>query len=276
MDPLTIAAIGSQAAAGLVQGITGIFQSAKANKMAKSNIRPFYKIQKPILDNQAIAESRASKGLSDASKELYIQESDRGITSGIDAITTGGGTVNNIADLYTARNNGVTKMALIDDAMRVNNMKNLTEQNNVLADAEDKQWQVNEWGPYADKAQAAAALKKQGSENTWKGVNTVVGAVANAATAKQYDKEQSGVFAGRHTDPVYSVDAPDNMPTSSGRTFNTTAPLPFQSSVLRNRTTTTQTIQNKYPGLMMGRGNLSPVWSAELGTMVDPITGQPL
>lgn len=255
MDPLTIASMATQAAAGIGQIITGIGQKSQANKIARSNVRPTYIIPKSVTDNQAITESRASQGLSDQSKSLYTQESDRGATAGIDAILSGGGSVNNIADLYGARNTGISHMALIDDSMRSANMKALVDQNNTMADFKDKEWQVNMWGPYADKAQAAAALSKQGSDNTWKGINTLGAVPANAALNNKYASEAGNVFP--HTPaPGYG------------------SPQPYSSSVIPNMPTVAQTVQSKWPGLMMGRGNFLPAGSAE--GMTDPITGLPI
>lgn len=261
MDPVTIAAI-AQAGAGIIQGIQGFGQTAAAKRIARSNPRPTYTIPKAVMDNQAIAESRASKGLSEQSIDLYKQDSDRKTTSSIDAILKGGGNVNNISDLYTATNNGVSKMALIDDEMRSRNIKTLQDQNTTMGDYQDKAWQLNFYDPYVDKAQAAAALQKQGNDNKWKAVNTVVSAGANYAIGKQYAKEGKQVFGDK-----------TNMDASSSD------PTPYQSKMLKPQPTAGQIVSNKYPGLAgFGRrggiASLYPVWSQEQNAYIDPLTGQ--
>lgn len=255
MDPMTIAAA-AQAAGGIIQGIQGAFQKAKAKKMARANKRPVYAIQKPILDNQAIAESRAGQGISDASRQFLNQEQERGLTSSIDAILAGGGSVNNISDLYGKFQTGVSKMALVDEEMRTRNIQNLIQQNNQLAAEKDKAWQVNVYAPYADKAQAAAALSKQGTDNMWKGINSVIGAGANYATGQLYGNEAGGVY-GRNG---VGVEAPGAAAGGGGgfdmsgnnnpwNWYTPPSTPPFNPNAPRSAETT---IQQTYPGLMLG------------------------
>jgi hypothetical protein len=212
MDPMTIAAA-AQLGAGLVQGVTGAIQKGKAKRMARANKRPVYEIQKPILDNQSLIESRAGQGLSDAALQTYRQSSERGLTSSIDAILAGGGSVNNIADLYSSFEGGISKMSLIDEEMRTRNVQNLITQNNALAGEQEKAWQINVYAPYADKAQAAAALSKQGTDNIWKGVNSVIGAGTNLATGNLYKKVIAAVYGTNGNlgnEPVPQAGSPGN------------------------------------------------------------------
>ncbi len=269
MDPITIAALGAQALTGLVQGVTGILQKGKAKRMAASNKRPFYNIPQTELENKRIADRNAARGLSDEARNLYTQSSDRQLTAGIDAITTGGGTVDNIAELYTAANSGVSKMALLDDQMRVENMRRLTEENNRYSDSMDKQWQVNQWGPYADKAQAAAALSKQGTDNTWKGVNTIGESVANYATAKSDYPNPYGSRGG------------GSAGTAGTETVQTTPPTGGQlapySGISLNADTQAASarVLARYGGLQMGYGNHTPIFNSD-GEAIDPATGKKL
>src|SRR5688572_24012649 len=132
MDPMTIAAA-AQAAGGIFQMAKGFVQKGKAKRMARSNKRPDYKIQRPIIDNQELIESRAGQGMTDASRQVISQENSRGMTSAIEAVLAGGGSVNNIGDLYSRFSDGTNKMALIDEEMRTANVKNLIEQNRLMA-----------------------------------------------------------------------------------------------------------------------------------------------
>ncbi len=251
MDPLTIATLG----AGAVQGITGLLQKGKAKRMARANKRPVYEIQKPILDNQAIAESRAGQGMSDASRQQLNQANEKGLTSSIDAILAGGGSVNNIADLYGNYQTGTSKMALIDEDMRRQNIQQLIAQNNTLAGEQDKAWQVNVYAPYADKAQAAAALSKQGSDNIWKGVNSMISAGASAATANQYKDQANNVYGKTGVgldEPVVTTPGGIN-PNGSVNPYNwykTTTDTPQIPMTPEQRAA--NQVQTQYPGLMMG------------------------
>lgn len=191
MDPLTMMAItqGAQAVGGIGQVVQSLFQGREANRLTASNKRPKYHVQQPIKDALSFSQSRASQGLSDQSKQTYLQEAERGTTLGVDAILKGGGNVNNIADLYGNFETGISKVALLDEQMRSENERRMLESQYKMNDELDKQWQVNVFDPYADKAQAAATLKKQASDNRWKGINSIIGAGTNFATAGQYQQQ---------------------------------------------------------------------------------------
>jgi len=257
MAPMAIAAA-AQAVAGIAQTVSGFVQKSKAKKMARNNKRPVYNIPTEISDNSAVTDSRASRGLSGQAVDLYKKDSDRKITTSIDAILKGGGSVNNIADLYTATNDGVSRMALLDDEMRSRNVAAYVSQNNTSAEYKDKAWQINQYAPYADKAQAAAALSKMGTDNIWKGINTVGSAATNAITSGLFKKEG---------DEVGKIDT-GGVPQS------------YQSSMMSNTPTRSQSLANRYIGLSMGPRNpgmasLDPIWDPEQQTYVDPQTGAP-
>ena len=186
MDPLTIASLGISAAAGVAQGITGAIQKAKAKKMARNNKRPKYEVQQGLLDNEDLTNSEAAAGgISDYARQVYSTGAERGLTSSIDAILKGGGSVNNIANLYDNYQGGISKLALVAEEGRVRKIANVVASNNELAAATEKKFQINEFAPYADTAQAAAALSKQGSDNIWKGVGTIASTASSAAMSRR-------------------------------------------------------------------------------------------
>lgn len=256
MDPMTIAAA-AQAGAGIIQGVVGAFQKGKAKRMARANKRPVYSIQKGITDNQALIESRAGQGISDASRQFLRQDSERGLTSSIDAILAGGGSVNNISDLYGNYQTGISKMALVDEEMRTKNIQNMIAQNNTMAAEQDKAWQVNVYAPYADKAQAAAALSKQGTDNMWKGINSVIGAGANYASSQQYANQANNVYGRNGVGVTNGTGAGGGELTAGGNAnpWNWYMPEgtpPFNPNAPRNQPTVNETLQLTYPGLMLG------------------------
>lgn len=273
--------------------ISGVSKNNKAKKMARANKRPNYEIPKAVQDNQRLLESRAGQGLSDNGVQLYRQASDRQTTSTLDAILKGGGTVNNIGELYSSTNDGIAKMALIDEEMRARNVAALVQQNNIIGDHQDKAWQVNTWGPYADKAQAAAALKAQGSKQIESGITTAVSTVANAYTGGMYGSLAGGVFGGKGGGTGGGAGVPGVDSTGAARRINyggadSTAgaangamtPAPIESALLKKELTPAEKIQRQFPGLGAGRrggmASLDPVWSEDLGSYINPLTGEPL
>lgn len=253
MDPLTITAANAvaQGIGGIVQGVTGAFQKGKAKRMGRANKRPNYRIQQPIKDNQELIESQAGQGLTDASRQELEQQSSRGLTSSIDAILAGGGSVNNISDLYGTFQGGISKMALIDEEMRRKNIQNLVTANNQLATEKDKEWQVNVYAPYADKAQAAAALSNQGTNNMWKGINTVLSAGANYETSRMYKKETQGIYGTNGNtgapDPAMPPGGTGYMPNYNWYQPESNSPGIYPPPPM----TPQQRVQSSYPGLMI-------------------------
>lgn len=189
---------------------SGIVKNAKAKKMAKANVRPDYKIPQSIIDNQNIAESMAGQGLSDSTLAVYQSQMNRGLSSSIDAALHGGASVNNIGDIYDAFAGRVNQLALVDENMRIANLQRLISSNSVMADATDKEWQIDKYAPYADKAQAAAALKAQGAAAIDQGVNTAFSAVGNYAMGTMYQKNIDTLY-GKNTQQNQS-----SVPSVSG------------------------------------------------------------
>jgi hypothetical protein len=274
MDPVTISAA-IQAGAGIVQGVSGLIQQAKAKKMARSNKRPTYRRPKEIDTNQAVAESRASQGLSDGARQVMDQSNDRALTASLEAITKNGGSVNNIGSIYGANISGRQRMVLVDEEMRARNVQGLINQNNEMAAYKDKEWQVNVFAPYADKAQAAATLAKQGSENLWKGINTVGSAAANYMTGKQYENEADRVFGeqqrvndayitslNKSTGPQFTIENNNIVPI--GPQFNNMKPPEGgeynwksfgEENTPKRPSSPYGDLMYKYPGLMYGKIN---------------------
>lgn len=153
--------------------VKGAKQKKKAGKIARENIRPSYEIGKPYKDNQALAENRAGQGLSDASKQAYMTNADRGLSSSVNAILKAGGNPNLVSGAYDEYETEIGKFALADDAARLNNIQTYMKSNSDMGELLDKQWQINKYAPYADKAQLAAYLMQQGDKNIDSGVNQI-------------------------------------------------------------------------------------------------------
>lgn len=198
MDPATISAI-VQGGIGLVNTIAGGIGEGKteAELNRTMKLRPDYQIQKPILDNQAIEESRASHGLSDSTINNYQEFAQRGLSSSLDAILKGGGSMNNVGNLYGSYGSNERSLAILDDQARANNVRSLVDQNRELGGELDKQWEINKWAPWADKMQALnAKLKRQGAQFQ-SGLSTVASAASNYGTSKEYQKEGDSVYGAK-------------------------------------------------------------------------------
>jgi len=188
---------GVQAAVGVAQMVQAGKQNREAKKLQKNFVNPTYQIAKPILDNQALAESRAGQGLSDAALSVYRDNVNRSMTASIDAILRGGGNVNSISDLNDASEDNFAQIALLEEEVRMKNTQTYLAQNERLAAELDKQFQINEYAPAQDKKQLIAALRQQANDNKWKGINTIGSAVGNFIGANQLNNETNSIFGSR-------------------------------------------------------------------------------
>ena len=171
---------------GLVKGVVGIGQNAKANKLEKQLVTPHYDIQQPIKDNQALAERDASQGMSDAARTAYQNSADRGLTTSIDALVRSGASVNSFSALYDSYGDDVAKMAMLEDELRMKHANVYMAQNSAMNDELDKQWQINVWKPYEDKKARIAQLRGAASRNVSGAIDGIGSAAAHFATGQLY------------------------------------------------------------------------------------------
>lgn len=196
-----------QSIAGAAQIATSIKQAHEAKKLQKQYVDPHYNIQQPIIDNQNLAENRASQGLSDQAMLAYNDTNDRSLTASVDAILRGGGSVNSIADLYDTSSDNASKLAMLDEEVRLKREQAYMAQNDKMAEELDKQWQLNVYNPAQDLKQTIATLKQQSYENKWKGINSIVGAVNNAQSSKLLQQPQQP-GQQQQGSPAYMTDNP--------------------------------------------------------------------
>jgi hypothetical protein len=178
--------MGIQALAGVAQLARGAKLNKEADRIAGTIRDVRYDIPRPVLDNQALAETRAMQGLSDAAMLAYENGVDRSMTTSIDAVLRGGGSVNSISELFDSAADKYENLALIEEELRLKNVQNLQSQNERLADELTTQWQVNEWAPNEDKKAAVRELRASATQQQQAGFNTALSAPANYIAGQQY------------------------------------------------------------------------------------------
>lgn len=178
IDPVSAVTSGIQTAIGVGQMIKGGIQTHKAKELAKNVVRPGYDISQNEKNNLSYATSDM-QGLSDASKELYSVNNDRQFATGIDAILRGGGSTNNISDIYdTAQDNNANLIAL-NEEIRQKEAARYMAANDAMDEQLRNKWMVEQWGPYQDEKKMIADLAKQGQQNFSNGINSIGQAAGN-------------------------------------------------------------------------------------------------
>lgn len=208
--PVTAALVGSLAAPTIALG-TSIAQNARANKIARNNVRPEYQVNPQIQQNADIAASRASTGLSDASRVLALQGNERNLSQSLDAITRGGGGSNQIADLYSNNADAMLRIAELDSRLQSGNIQQFLNANKDLAQETQSAWSINEFAPYEDKAKLAAQLKLSAMGNKSQALQGYGQAGSNYLLANMYKTNN-----GANNNSNQNFDVPLSMQGGGG------------------------------------------------------------
>ncbi len=163
-------------AIGAVYGLaSGLINAGKAKKEASAlgKSRPQYQIPAYAGQDVALAESDLANGGSAAAKSAYQEGMDRDLSASLDAVLKGGGSPNNIADVFDRSAEGRQRYAIMQDNLRLNQFNNVVKAHDYYNDQLDKEYQLNKFAPWADKAQANAAERNAASTQVNQGVNTL-------------------------------------------------------------------------------------------------------
>ena len=163
---------------------TKVYGAVKANKAAKAaaaNVRPAYTTPQTEYDNQRIAESQAGQGMSAASKQDYLNNAGQGLAATNDAILRGGGDANSLSATYDKYNQGISDLSIYDDQARQGHLNNLIAQNQRMSADKDKEYQLNQLAPWADKAKLYAAQQQAGQQIEGQGIGMFTKAATGAA-----------------------------------------------------------------------------------------------
>lgn len=168
---------------GLAYSGYQVYQGEKskkeANEAAGKLKRPVYdsELSKSEYDALNLLKSRAGQGLSSSARNLYQQNADRGLTSTLDAIIKSGGDPNSVSKAYSGYADNIGRLALADDAAKINNINAFLNQQRRVSDQEmnayDTGFKINQYAPYADEAARIAQLRGQGRQMTNAGITTL-------------------------------------------------------------------------------------------------------
>lgn len=191
---------GISAATGIAKTVVGAVNNRKAKREAEAlaKTRPKYAISDLSGQELDLAESEeASGGISSRAETAYNNLNDKQFSSSLSAILKGGGSVNNVADVFGESDEGRRRLALLSDQMRVGQIDRLSRARQNMMEQEDKAFEFNEWMPFADKAQAVAGARKQAQDDIWSGIGTVAGAGMQYAGTKYNQKQYSDSLKDR-------------------------------------------------------------------------------
>lgn len=231
---MAVTIAGAAVAAGI--GLYKIFQGAKAKKEAKRNAarlqQPNYQVQNEYFQNRNIAEANATQGYTGAARDYLTNQNNQGLGSGITAITSSGGSSNDIAKLYSAYLRSTNQTAAQDSQMQLGNIERYREANTAVAGQRNIGWSLNERQPYETKRKEFRQDAAIADANINEGMNTVGGAISAYGTSRlnanmiPKNKTQQPQLAQRDyfaTQPVQTESAYGGInPTMQARTVPNT------------------------------------------------------
>lgn len=185
---------------GRVQSVIGLINSSKTKKIAKEleRTRPKYKVSPLAGEDLSLAESELAGGMSARAEAAYNQATDKQFSSSLDAILRGGGSVNNVGELFGSSEGGRMRLATLQDQLRLKQIDNLVRARRYVDEQKDKAFQFNEWAPYADKVQANAIARKEANNMVWAGLQSSAATATNAASNFAGEQAYNDFFGGNN------------------------------------------------------------------------------
>lgn len=161
----------AQIAANVAKLPLSIYQLVKANQLRRQ--RPEYDIPEEVMQNQNIARNLAMQGLPAEQYNRAASNIDRNAAFGINQANTRRGGLASVAGLNQSMNDAYGNLAAQGAAARRANQGLFMQQNQNVANYQDKAFQLNELEPWQQDMQAAAAYEGAGINNLFNMFNKV-------------------------------------------------------------------------------------------------------
>lgn len=188
--PLAALAGGAQILGGAIQGVTSIFQNAKARRLAKENVRPTYQIPTEINANLRMAKSRANQGLSPQAYGNALNNIWRTRNAGLSALRDRRSGLAGISKLGQVTNDATLRLDIADANERKDNERFLMGQNQIMAGYKDKAFDWNQRQKFVENADAIRGLYGASRQNFAAGINNIAGGGIMAMYGGAFNKRK--------------------------------------------------------------------------------------
>jgi hypothetical protein len=164
------------------------YKSAKQKKAAaemEARLRqPAYKVQNEYLENKNLALQNAGQGYTSAAKDYLTTEAERGLGTGITAISSSGGGPNDISKLYSTYLRSIDQTAAQDSQIQLGNIQRLMEANKEIAGQKSIGWSLNEDRPFQTRRKELRQDQMIADSNMWQGLEGVAGSLSAYGTGQ--------------------------------------------------------------------------------------------
>lgn len=158
---------------GALAGIGfGIGQNSKAARLERNNVLPIATVNSNILQNQAMARQMSQIGLASQQYNNALQQQ-QGNLANVLSISSRSGQNIPVAGLLRQANQATQNLNVQDAQSRQQNQRLLMQQNQAVAQEEQRVWNWNKAQPYLRTAQQVASLRNAGTQNIFGGIGTI-------------------------------------------------------------------------------------------------------
>lgn len=166
--------------------------------------RPVAKPSEALKKETQLAESELGQGMSERSERAYKEASDAQFASSLGAILKGGGSANNVGDVFGKSQEGLRNLTMMQENLRLNQIQSVIQSYDKNTEEQRSLFEFNEWRPWADNMQSNAARLQKDADMQQSGLNTFGGAFMGAAHGAEdksaYDKYfNAGVTKGQQS-----------------------------------------------------------------------------
>lgn len=171
---------------GLAQTVVGLVNAGKTKREAKeiAKSRPQYDISPLAGQDLSLAESELAGGMSARAETAYNQNTDRDFAASLAATLKGGGSVNNVGDIFDRSQAGRMRLAEMQDQLRLKQIDNVVRARRYMDEQTDKEYQINKYAPWKDRQVANAKAREDANNMIWSGLSTATGGAMNFLSNK--------------------------------------------------------------------------------------------
>jgi hypothetical protein len=164
---LPLAALGI--GANLLGSAYGLFQGARANALERNNQLPVAQVNSLLAQNAAQARNMAQIGLSNTQYNNALQQNQNNLSTILASASRSGRNIP-VAGLLRQANQATTNLNIQDEQARRQNQILSMQQNQTLAQEQQRVWNWNKAQPYLRTAQQVASMRNAGVQNIFNGI----------------------------------------------------------------------------------------------------------
>lgn len=185
----------AQGALGLGEAVVGLINDKKTRNIAEQlqRERPQYNISPLVDENLALAKSDLAQGMSSAASKAYTDLDNSQFSSSLGALLKSGGGANDIGALYGNNQEGRLRLAQMKDQLRLNQIQNVLRTSENKQNEQQTAWQLNQFAPWEDRAQANANARLGSQQQIWEGLGTVGAAIGNYGQNQREQKQFNSI-----------------------------------------------------------------------------------